>query len=32
MLLRKSGQLILDSADDPDYGIAADYDVQTGRL
>ena len=31
-LLSKSGQLIVDSADDPDYGVAADYGVQTGRL
>ena len=31
-LLLKSGQLIIDSDDDPDYGIAADYGVQTGRL
>ncbi|MCH1541826.1 MAG: hypothetical protein L7U45_02065 [Alphaproteobacteria bacterium] len=31
-LLSKSGQLIIDSDDDPDYGIAADYGVQTGRL
>ena len=31
-LLSKSGQLIVDSDDDPDYGVAADYDVQIGRL
>ncbi len=31
-LLSKSGQLIVDSADDPDYGVVADYGVQTGRL
>lgn len=31
-LLSKSGQLIVNSDDDPDYGIVADYDVQTGRL
>ena len=31
-LLSKSGQLIVDCADDPDYGVAADYGVQTGRL
>ncbi len=31
-LLSKSGQLIVDSDDDPNYGIAADYGVQTGRL
>jgi SulP family sulfate permease len=31
-LLAKSGQLVIDSDDDPDYGIAADYGVQTGRL
>ena len=31
-LLTKSGQLIVDSADDPDYQIAADYRVHVGRL
>ncbi len=31
-LLRKAGHLIVDSEDDPDYGIAADYSVQTGIL
>ena len=31
-LLSRSGQLIVDSDDDPHYGIAADYGVQTGRL
>jgi SulP family sulfate permease len=31
-LLRKSGQLVVDSEDDPDYGIAADYRVRTGIL
>ena len=31
-LLAKSGQLVVDSADDPDYGIAADYGIRTGRL
>ncbi|MBT5575216.1 SulP family inorganic anion transporter [Alphaproteobacteria bacterium] len=29
-LLRRSGQLLIDSDDDPDYEIAADYDVQLG--
>ena len=31
-LLSKSGQLIVDSDDDPDYGIAVDYDVKLGIL
>ena len=31
-LLSRSGQLIVDSDDDPHYGIVADYGVQTGRL
>ncbi|MEO0450138.1 MAG: SulP family inorganic anion transporter [Pseudomonadota bacterium] len=29
-LLRKAGQLMIDSVDDPDYEIAADYNVRTG--
>ena len=29
-LLRKTGQLIVDSDDDPDYGIAVDYEVKLG--
>ena len=29
-LLRKAGQLVVDSDDDPDYGIAVDYDVKLG--
>ena len=31
-LLNKAGQLIVDSDDDPDYGLAVDYDIRTGRL
>jgi len=31
-LLNKAGQLIVDSDDDPDYGIAVDYSVTTGAL
>ena len=31
-LLSRAGQLIIDSDDDPDYEIAADYSVQTGIL
>lgn len=31
-LLNKAGQLMVDSDDDPDYGIAVDYDVKTGAL
>ncbi|MFT4784466.1 MAG: SulP family sulfate permease [Paracoccaceae bacterium] len=31
-LLKKAGQLIVDSEDDPDYQIAADYGVRTGVL
>ena len=31
-LLQRAGQLIVDSDDDPDYGIAVDYDVKTGVL
>ncbi|MFD0917685.1 SulP family inorganic anion transporter [Pseudahrensia aquimaris] len=31
-LLNRAGQLIVDSDDDPDYGIAVDYDIKTGSL
>ncbi|MEP1208713.1 MAG: SulP family inorganic anion transporter [Rhizobiaceae bacterium] len=31
-LLNRAGQLIVDSDDDPDYGIAVNYEIQTGRL
>ncbi|MEL6521755.1 MAG: SulP family inorganic anion transporter [Pseudomonadota bacterium] len=31
-LLKKAGQLMIDSEDDPDYMIAADYGVRTGVL
>ena len=31
-LLHKAGQLMVDQSDDPDYGLAVDYDVQTGRI
>ncbi|MGB8622561.1 MAG: SulP family inorganic anion transporter [Paracoccaceae bacterium] len=31
-LLKRAGQLIVDSDDDPDYQIAADYGVRTGQL
>ncbi|MGB0906508.1 MAG: SulP family inorganic anion transporter [Maricaulaceae bacterium] len=31
-ILRKSGQLVIDSDDDPDYGLAVDYNVRTGIL
>jgi SulP family sulfate permease len=29
-LLSKAGQLVIDSDDDPDYGVAVDYDVKLG--
>jgi SulP family sulfate permease len=29
-LLRRAGQLMVDSEDDPDYGLAVDYDIRTG--
>jgi sulfate permease, SulP family len=29
-LLRRTGQLIVDSDDDPDYGLAVDYDIKLG--
>ena len=31
-LLNRAGQLIVDSDDDPDYGLPVDYDVRTGML
>lgn len=31
-LLTKSGQLMVDSDDDPDYGVAVDYEVKLGSL
>ena len=31
-LLHNAGQLVVEAEDDPDYGIAVDYGVQTGRL
>jgi len=31
-LLQKAGQLMVDSDDDPDYAVAADYNIQTGRF
>ncbi|MEM0900198.1 MAG: SulP family inorganic anion transporter [Pseudomonadota bacterium] len=31
-LLTKAGQLMIDSDDDPDYGLAVDYGVRTGRF
>ncbi|WP_298843017.1 SulP family inorganic anion transporter [uncultured Roseobacter sp.] len=31
-LLNKAGQLMVDSDDDPDYALAVDYSVRTGRL
>ncbi|NKB77431.1 MAG: sodium-independent anion transporter [Gammaproteobacteria bacterium] len=31
-LLINAGQLIVDNDDDPDYGIAVDYDIRSGRL
>jgi SulP family sulfate permease len=31
-LLKKSGQLIVDSDDDPDYGLAVDYSVKIGAF
>lgn len=31
-LLNRAGQLMVDSDDDPDYGLAADYSVKTGNL
>ena len=31
-LLNRAGQLMVDSDDDPDYGVAVNYDVRTGML
>ena len=31
-LLSRAGQLIVEQDDDPDYGIAVDYDIRLGRL
>lgn len=31
-MLNKAGHLMVDSDDDPDYGLAVDYDVKTGVL
>ena len=31
-MLKKAGHLMVDSDDDPDYGLAVDYDVKTGVL
>ena len=31
-LLTRAGQLIIEQDDDPDYGLAVDYDVQLGRI
>ena len=31
-LLNRAGQLMIDSDDDPDYGVAVDYQVKTGML
>ena len=31
-LLNKTGQLVVDSDDDPDYGLAVDYSVRPGAL
>ncbi len=31
-LLNRAGQLMIDADDDPDYGIAANYDVKTGSM
>ena len=31
-LLNRAGQLIVDSDDDPSYGLAVDYNVRTGSL
>ena len=29
-LLSRAGQLVVDSDDDPDYGVAVDYDIKLG--
>jgi SulP family sulfate permease len=31
-LLTKSGQLVVENDDDPDYGLVVDYDIQLGRI
>ena len=31
-LLKKAGQLVEPAEDDPEYAVATDYDLQTGRL
>jgi len=31
-LLNRAGQLVVDSDDDPDYGLVVNYSVQTGRM
>lgn len=31
-LLKRAGQLVTDSEDDPEYGVAVDYGVRTGQL
>ena len=31
-LLKKAGHLVVDSDDDPDYGLAVNYSVRTGIL
>jgi len=31
-LLNRAGQLMIDSDDDPDYGLAVNYDVKTGKF
>jgi len=31
-LLAKTGQLIVENDDDPDYGLVVDYDIQLGRI
>jgi SulP family sulfate permease len=31
-LLNRSGQLMVDSEDDPEYGLAVDYDIRTGAF
>ena len=31
-LLNRAGQLMVDSNDDPDYGVAVEYSIQTGML
>ena len=31
-LLNRAGQLMIDSDDDPSYGVAVDYEVKTGIM